>query len=114
MSLVGDPLRLGQVLNNLIGNAVKFTDTGEIHLRVKTMERDQEQALLRFSVRDTGIGLSKEQADALFRPFIQADNSITRRYGGSGLGLTICRHLVELMDGHIAVSSAPGEGSIFA
>lgn len=114
LSLVGDPLRLGQVLNNLVGNAVKFTETGEIHLRVEPVEADGQNARLRIAVRDTGIGLSKEQADRLFSPFIQADGSTTRRYGGTGLGLTISRHLVDLMDGQIAVSSAPGDGSTFA
>ena len=114
LSLVGDPLRLGQVLSNLIGNAVKFTKTGEIQVRVETDERDEPGVVLRFTIRDTGIGLSKDQADRLFQPFTQADGSITRRYGGTGLGLTISRRLVELMDGAIAVSSAPGQGSIFS
>jgi CheY-like chemotaxis protein len=102
------------VLNNLLGNAIKFTHEGLIHLRIEVVEADEQQALLRFAMRDTGIGLSKEQSDRLFRPFVQADGSTTRRYGGTGLGLTISRHFVELMDGKIAVSSAPGEGSTFA
>ena len=113
LSLIGDPLRLSQVLNNLVGNAVKFTDRGEIHLHVEPVERDERQALLRFTVRDTGIGLSEEQLARLFRPFMQADGSTTRRYGGTGLGLTICRHLVEMMDGEIVASGAPGEGCTF-
>ncbi|MBF0527861.1 MAG: PAS domain S-box protein [Deltaproteobacteria bacterium] len=114
LTLIGDPLRLGQVLNNLVGNAVKFTEKGEIHVRVEIAERKDQEILLRFSVRDTGIGLLKDQADRLFQPFTQADGSITRRYGGTGLGLTISSKLVELMKGIIAVSSSPGQGSIFA
>jgi len=113
LSLVGDPLRVGQVLNNLVGNAAKFTETGEIHLRVEMTACEQDEATLRFSVRDTGIGLTREQMDRLFRPFLQADGSTSRRYGGSGLGLTICRRLAELMGGDITVSSAPGQGSTF-
>jgi len=112
-SIVGDPLRLEQVLNNLVGNAVKFTERGEIHLSVSVDERRRDRAIVRFSVRDTGIGLSPEQTENLFDAFEQADSSITRRFGGSGLGLTICRSLVELMGGAISVSSALGEGSVF-
>jgi two-component system, sensor histidine kinase and response regulator len=114
LSLMGDPLRLGQVLNNLVGNAVKFTEAGEIHLRVELVSLSDTETVLRIAVRDTGVGLSKDQAERLFQPFIQADGSTTRRYGGTGLGLTISRRLVELMGGSIVVSSAEGQGSTFA
>jgi signal transduction histidine kinase/DNA-binding response OmpR family regulator/HPt (histidine-containing phosphotransfer) domain-containing protein len=112
--LVGDALRLEQILINLCGNAVKFTDSGEIVIvTVKCVEADQQGTTLRFSVRDTGIGMSAEQLDGLFRPFNQLDASITRRYGGTGLGLAICRHLVTLMGGEIGARSQPGKGSDF-
>ena len=113
LALMGDPLRLGQVINNLLGNAVKFTKQGEIRLRVEPVEKGESQAVLRFSVQDTGIGISQDQIGLLFHPFAQADGSITRRYGGTGLGLAICRQLAELMGGSIAVQSAPGQGSTF-
>jgi PAS domain S-box-containing protein len=111
--LTGDPLRLGQVLSNLISNAVKFTERGELRGTVEVAGRDDAGIVLRFTVRDTGIGLTKDQIDRLFQPFTQADSSITRRYGGTGLGLTISRRLVELMHGTIDVSSTQGEGSTF-
>ncbi len=115
--LLGDPMRLTQVLNNLVGNAVKFTDRGEIDVQV-TLSSAQtdlpDQPLrLRFSVRDTGIGLSKENARHLFQAFTQADGSITRKYGGTGLGLTICQRLVQLMGGEITLASTPGKGATF-
>jgi len=115
--LVGDPLRLGQVLNNLVGNAVKFTETGEILVKVE--QRGGRRAAdgtveLCFSVRDSGIGMTPEQADSIFQAFTQADGSITRRFGGTGLGLTISQKLVERMGGEIAVESRPGEGSCFS
>jgi len=112
--LVGDPLRVGQVINNLVGNAIKFTAQGEVHVRAEVLEKTHEQVSLRFAVRDTGIGLSKEQADRLFQPFVQADASITRKFGGTGLGLTISKRLVQLMGGEITVSALPGKGSTFA
>ncbi|WP_428423135.1 response regulator [Methylibium sp.] len=112
--LLGDSLRLTQVLNNLVGNAIKFTPRGEIVISAETGTRSGDQVQVRFAVRDSGIGLSKEQADRLFQVFAQADKSITRRYGGTGLGLAICRRLVELMGGGISVRSALGEGSTFA
>jgi PAS domain S-box-containing protein len=112
--VLGDPLRIRQVLVNLVGNAVKFTDRGEIHIRLDVGGREGDALLLRFSVRDTGIGLSEHEAARLFRPFTQADSSTTRRFGGSGLGLAISRQLAELMGGGIAVASRAGEGSTFA
>ncbi|MGE4536217.1 MAG: response regulator [Desulfovibrio sp.] len=111
--LVGDPLRLGQVLLNLVGNAVKFTESGEVLLEVRRQASTAENARLRFAVRDTGIGLTAEQQEGLFRPFSQADESISRRYGGTGLGLSISRRLVALMGGDLKVRSVPGEGSEF-
>jgi two-component system sensor histidine kinase/response regulator len=112
--LMGDALRLGQVLNNLVSNAVKFTPRGEVLISVETLQRERGHALLRFEVKDTGIGLTHEQSERLFQVFSQADVSTTRRYGGSGLGLAICKRLVELMGGNISASSEPGEGSVFS
>ena len=111
--LVGDPNRLGQALMNLVGNAVKFTEAGEVELKVTFLERTGEKVKLQFTVRDTGIGISKEEMAKLFRPFGQTDNSTTRKYGGTGLGLSITRRLVELKGGQILVDSAPGSGSTF-
>jgi two-component system sensor histidine kinase/response regulator len=111
--LVGDSLRLQQVLMNLANNAVKFTEAGEVLLRISMEEEDPEQATLLFEVRDTGIGISAEQQQRLFRAFSQADASTTRRYGGTGLGLAISARLADMMGGAIAVDSAPGEGSTF-
>ncbi|MBF8276200.1 MAG: response regulator [Candidatus Brocadiaceae bacterium] len=111
--ITGDPYRLGQVLNNVIGNAVKFTEKGEIHLKVETAERSEKSCVLRFTVKDTGIGISSEQIKILFTPFQQADGSISRKYGGTGLGLTISKKLVNLMGGDISVSSESGKGSTF-
>ena len=105
---IGDPLRLCQVLSNLLSNAVKFTPRGQISLKV-----DQEGDFLRFRVSDSGIGLSPEEIDRLFQPFTQADSSTTRRFGGSGLGLSICLRLTELMGGRLNVQSQPGLGSQF-
>jgi two-component system sensor histidine kinase/response regulator len=113
LMVTGDALRLKQVLNNLVSNAIKFTEHGEIHLLATVAAQKGEQLSLRFAVRDTGIGLSKEQADRLFQPFTQADGSITRKYGGTGLGLSISQRLVRLMGGELALSSAPGKGSTF-
>ena len=112
--LIGDPLRLGQVINNLVGNAVKFTRQGEVAVRLEIVERADMALCLRVAIRDTGIGLSPEQVQNLFRPFAQADVSVTRQFGGSGLGLTISRRLVELMAGTISVESVLGQGSTFS
>jgi CheY-like chemotaxis protein/CxxC motif-containing protein len=111
--LVGDPLRLGQVLINLANNAVKFTDTGEIVVSTELVKKNKDRISLKFSVSDTGIGLTEEQAGKLFQSFTQADTSTTRKYGGTGLGLTISKRLVEMMDGEIWVESEPGQGSAF-
>ncbi len=111
--LIGDPVRLRQVLLNLLGNAVKFTHEGTITVQAQPVERKKRRATLRFSVKDTGIGIDDEARARLFEPFTQADGTTTRRYGGTGLGLAICRRLVELMGGKIGVESAPGTGSEF-
>jgi signal transduction histidine kinase/CheY-like chemotaxis protein/HPt (histidine-containing phosphotransfer) domain-containing protein len=113
-ALVGDPLRLGQVLINLANNALKFTHQGEVVLRVELAEKREREALLRFKVRDTGIGMTEEQLGRLFQSFSQADSSTTRHYGGTGLGLAISKSLVELMGGSIEVESRPGVGSTFS
>ncbi|MEI6414234.1 MAG: response regulator, partial [Pseudomonadota bacterium] len=112
--LVGDPLRLGQVLSNLATNAVKFTERGEIEIRVERIGESQGSVRLRFSVRDQGIGITPEQQAGLFQSFSQADGSIARRYGGTGLGLAISKRLVERMGGTLQVESALGQGSTFA
>ncbi len=114
--LVGDPLRLGQVLLNLVGNAIKFTERGEILVDISLLEMPPESHAIRlqFVVKDTGIGLSGHQIGKLFQPFIQADSSITRKYGGTGLGLAICKRLVAMMHGRIWAESRLGEGSSFA
>jgi signal transduction histidine kinase/DNA-binding response OmpR family regulator len=111
--LVGDALRLGQILLNLVNNAVKFTEQGEISIRVEALERTDADVVLKFSVLDTGIGMTSEQVAKLFQSFSQADASTTRKYGGTGLGLAICKQLAELMGGKIGVRSEPGMGSLF-
>ncbi|OHX35602.1 hybrid sensor histidine kinase/response regulator [Methylomonas sp. LWB] len=111
--LNGDALRLGQVLNNLVGNAVKFTQRGEIHIKVTLVSAEPGRVMLNFAVRDTGIGMTEDQAANLFQAFTQADGSITRRFGGTGLGLTISKRLVEMMGGDLSVHSEIGRGSQF-
>ena len=111
--LVGDPLRIGQVLLNLLNNAVKFTEDGSVTVAVNAKEIREADVTLRFDVTDTGIGLTLEQQDKVFKPFQQADNSITRKFGGTGLGLAIVRQLTELMGGQVGVESRSGEGCRF-
>ncbi len=112
--LIGDPLRLGQVLVNLTNNAIKFTETGKIIISVKLVATFENEVNLRFSVQDSGIGMTPEQQAKLFTAFTQADTSTTRRYGGTGLGLAISKQLVENMGGTIRVASEPGKGSTFS
>jgi two-component system sensor histidine kinase/response regulator len=112
--LVGDPLRLGQILINLTNNAAKFTDKGEIVVAADVIARSRSEATLRFSVSDTGIGMDESQLAKLFQSFSQADGSVTRKYGGTGLGLSISKQLVEMMGGSISVDSTPGVGSRFS
>jgi PAS domain S-box-containing protein len=111
--LIGDPLRLGQVLINLVNNAIKFTDQGKILVKVQADERTLDRVRLQFSVSDTGIGISPDQMENLFQSFNQGDSSFTRKYGGTGLGLAISKQLCELMGGSIAAESELGKGSIF-
>ncbi|WP_348112861.1 response regulator [Rhodoferax sp.] len=115
--LLGDPLRLGQILINYANNAIKFTERGEIHIAVRRVDRlatdSDADVMLRFEVRDTGIGLTPEQINRLFQSFSQADSSTTRKFGGTGLGLAISKSLAELMGGEVGVDSVPGKGSVF-
>ena len=111
--LLGDSLRLGQVLTNLVNNAVKFTESGEIVIDIQNIRRTGERVQLQISVKDTGIGMTQEQQGRLFQPFTQGDSSTTRKHGGSGLGLTISKKLVELMGGQMWVESRPEQGSTF-
>mgnify|MGYP000123486903 CR=1 FL=1 len=114
-TLIGDPVRIGQILNNLVSNAIKFTQVGSVNIAIDCVEdpSDTSRREVILSVRDTGIGISDAVAARLFQPFAQADATTARTYGGSGLGLVICRHLCEMMDGDIRVDSAPGCGATF-
>lgn len=111
--LIGDPLRLEQILINLANNAVKYTPSGEIVISSEVARRENDSVWLRFTVSDTGIGMTEEQQQKLFQPFTQADSSITRRFGGTGLGLAICKRLIDAMNGEIKIESAPNHGSMF-
>ena len=111
--LVGDPQRWRQVLTNLVGNAIKFTDQGEVVLRLELDGRWGDQLRLRGSVRDTGIGIAADKQELIFKSFVQADSSTTRRFGGTGLGLAITSQLVDMMGGRMWVESQPGQGSTF-
>jgi PAS domain S-box-containing protein len=111
--LVGDPMRLGQVLLNLVGNAIKFTSAGDVVIKTSLLRKTSDNVVLEFLVRDTGIGMSAETIGHLFEPFTQADNSTSRKYGGTGLGLTISQRLVQLMRGNITAESQLGKGSVF-
>ncbi len=112
-SLLGDSLRFSQILLNLVGNAIKFTEHGEISITLQLLEETPDTVTLRLDVRDQGIGIDKEHQERIFKPFVQADDSTTRKYGGSGLGLSICRHIAEAMGGQIGVDSQLGQGSCF-
>jgi signal transduction histidine kinase len=111
--VVSDPVRVRQVLLNLVNNAIKFTSKGDIAVRCELDRIEETSATLRFSVNDTGIGLTEAQQKVIFEAFRQADGSTTRRYGGTGLGLSISKRLVEMMGGEIGVTSVPGSGSTF-
>ena len=113
VGLMGDPVRLRQILGHLISNAVNFTHSGGISLDCRLEERGNSMATLRFTVKDSGVGIPEDQLDLLFNPFTQAENLSTRQYSGAGLGLVICRRMMELMGGSISVQSAQGKGSIF-
>src|SRR5437660_6333313 len=112
-ALLGDPVRLGQIVLNLVGNAIKFTERGEVMMRVQPQSSDGGEVNCYFTVSDTGIGIDQEKQIAIFAPFLQGDTSTTRIYGGTGLGLTVSERLVEMMNGKIWVESEPGKGSIF-
>ncbi|MDE2442451.1 MAG: PAS domain-containing protein, partial [Betaproteobacteria bacterium] len=112
--IVGDPTRLRQVIINLVGNAIKFTERGEVAIRVELDQCTERSVFLRFSIRDTGMGVPADKQQAIFDAFSQADVSTTRRFGGTGLGLAICARLVQLMDGKIWLDSTPGQGSVFS
>jgi len=113
-NLLGDPVRLRQVFMNLLSNAVKFTNTGTVKLMASVIESDNEQASIRFEIKDSGIGMTPEQIENVFDPFMQADGSVTRRFGGTGLGLSITKNIIELMGSTLDVESLTGVGSIFS
>jgi len=111
--VIGDPTRLSQVLTNLLGNAIKFTHEGSIVLKAELVKKEKESLEVRFSVKDTGIGIPEDKQEEIFKSFAQADASITRKYGGTGLGLAITKRLLELQDSQIQLKSTPGKGSEF-
>jgi len=111
--LLGDPVRLRQVVMNLLSNAVKFTDSGTVEFLASVSTQNSDKITIQFDVKDSGIGMTPEQIDKIFKPFAQAEDSITRRFGGTGLGLTISKNIIELMGGTLNVESVPGEGSRF-
>ncbi|MDX9944292.1 MAG: ATP-binding protein [Azonexus sp.] len=113
-AIIGDRMRIEQILINFLGNAIKFTEHGNVVLATEVVNREHDRVSLRFAVRDTGIGMDAAQLEKLFQPFVQGDSTTTRRYGGSGLGLAICQRLARLMGGTIAVDSTPGQGSCFS
>ena len=113
LALRGDPVRLRQVLSNILSNAIKFTNKGQVSIRAKQISETRQHVMLRFEIKDSGIGISSEDASRLFKPFSQADTSTTRLYGGTGLGLVICKRIVDLMSGQIGVNSQAGSGSTF-
>ncbi len=113
LRLVGDPLRLGQVVVNFAGNAIKFSERGQVVVRIRVDSTDADQLVLRVEVEDEGIGLTPEQRARLFQPFVQADESTTRQFGGTGLGLVICQRIATLMGGSVGVASEAGRGSLF-
>jgi signal transduction histidine kinase len=112
-NILGDPMKIRQILTNLIGNAIKFTEKGGVELDVSVKKVTKKDVRLLFKVKDSGIGIAADKIDALFEKFVQADISTTRKFGGTGLGLAICKQLVELMGGQIGVESKEGEGSTF-
>ena len=111
--VIGDPLRLRQIVINLVDNAIKFTHQGRVHVSVDEAARTGTSSLLHFAVQDTGIGIPEKKQSLIFQPFSQADGSHSRRFGGTGLGLAICTRLVDIMDGRMWVESSPGIGSTF-
>jgi CheY-like chemotaxis protein len=113
-TVMGDAYRLGQILNNLIGNAVKFTNVGGLYIRAESLDQSADSLLARFEIKDTGIGIAEATLPVIFDDFVQANGSTTREYGGTGLGLSISRRLCSLMGGEIAVQSRPGVGSVFS
>ena len=112
--VIGDPIRLNQILSNLLSNALKFTKSGYIHVTIKEIDRKNNKANIEFVVKDTGMGIPKDKHDMIFESFTQASADTTRHFGGTGLGLAICKKLVELQGGKIDVDSEPGKGSVFS
>jgi hypothetical protein len=113
MVVRGDPYRLSQVLSNLLGNALKFTDRGNVTIVTSIIEQNEEWAVVEITIRDTGIGISKDRIRSIFEPFVQADNTISRKFGGTGLGLTICKNMIEMQKGELLVQSEEGKGAVF-